>query len=322
MSKKKLNQVLPSPFDNRDYPVSAVMDFSAKASQVPADFEVWQPPIEDQGSTGNCVAQVCANIMECIDYQETNTHDDYSVGFVYGSEYNTIQTAGMYPREACKILLKEGDIYRSLWECLEENPSCRNKRSKIPDSVRSRAKKISAYVRLQSKEEIKAFIYKYRLPVLIVAKAADYEYGENLSGYHATTCYGWESRESFYKTHDITEDYRELKYTNSWGEWLWYAPDFTGRGNISFDKITEAWGFVPMENKKLTDINGHWAEQDITDGQALGLFNGYEDNTFQPNKEVTRAEMATITMREHRLQEQEIKRLERRLEVLEKILRV
>lgn len=43
-----------------------------------------------------------------------------------------------------------------------------------------------------------------------------------------------------------------------------------------------------------TDTKGHWAEKTITAWQEKGLISGYQDGTFKPNKQVTRAEFIHI----------------------------
>ncbi len=45
---------------------------------------------------------------------------------------------------------------------------------------------------------------------------------------------------------------------------------------------------------KLTDIEGHWAKEYIEYGVEKGYINGYTDNTFKPNKTVTRAEFSKM----------------------------
>ena len=44
----------------------------------------------------------------------------------------------------------------------------------------------------------------------------------------------------------------------------------------------------------FTDISGHWAEEYIQSAVAKGWINGYEDGTFKPDKNITRAEAMTI----------------------------
>lgn len=280
----RASNVLPSPADDRDYPVTAALDISSDA--IPADFEVWQPPTFEDQKAGNCVAQALANIMECIEYQQTGQHKEYSVGYIYGTPLNTVETNGMYPREAVKALLKEGDVLRSVWECDDENPMCRIKRGELPPEVHQLADKISAFVRLNTKEEMQRYMMRYKLPVLIVAPMSAYWFGDGL---HATACYGWLSKETFDKYYNYAE-YRDLRYTNSWGE-------FMGRGVIESKQITEMWGVIPMENFKPSDIEGHWAEKDIIYLVDKGFIKGYEDGTVRPNQPITRAEVFTLIAR-------------------------
>ena len=48
---------------------------------------------------------------------------------------------------------------------------------------------------------------------------------------------------------------------------------------------------------KFTDIAGHWAQNNINAIAAKGWIKGYEDSTFAPNKNITRAEAVTIINR-------------------------
>ncbi len=47
----------------------------------------------------------------------------------------------------------------------------------------------------------------------------------------------------------------------------------------------------------FTDIEGHWAENQINDWAQKGLASGYSDGTFRPGNEVTRAEFVSLTNR-------------------------
>lgn len=54
---------------------------------------------------------------------------------------------------------------------------------------------------------------------------------------------------------------------------------------------------VAVGSSDFTDISGHWAESYIERAVILGWVKGYEDKTFRPDKEITRAEAMTLTNR-------------------------
>ena len=59
-----------------------------------------------------------------------------------------------------------------------------------------------------------------------------------------------------------------------------------------------------QEELNLTDIAGHWAEDNIKELVALGAVNGYPDGTFRPNDIITRAEFAVILVKALKLEPQ------------------
>jgi hypothetical protein len=48
---------------------------------------------------------------------------------------------------------------------------------------------------------------------------------------------------------------------------------------------------------RFSDVIGHWAADDIVKCVEVGLIKGYPDGTFRPEKQVTRAELATVLAR-------------------------
>ena len=274
MKKNEKSAVILSPKDDRDFVVGSKVDVSAS---FPKAFQVWQPPVEDQGDTGNCVAQTLANIYETWEHNTGKPHRDWSVGYIYGMSDHY----GMMPRNACEIVCKDGDVLRNIWENFSENPKCYNARQAVSELIKTQAVKMAEYVNLGTLPEVKAFIVKYKLPVMMIAKGK--HYSAFCSGYHATACYGW-------------NDKNELLYTNSWGTGGAYGD---GKGKMTFQKTEELWGIIPMETnkKEFTDIKGHWAEKLINLMAKKGIANGYPDGTFQPNKPVTRAEVTAMFAR-------------------------
>ena len=56
--------------------------------------------------------------------------------------------------------------------------------------------------------------------------------------------------------------------------------------------LTMLWSAVSAA--PLSDIQGHWAEENITRWVEAGKLGGYEDGTFRPDNNITRAEFANI----------------------------
>lgn len=53
---------------------------------------------------------------------------------------------------------------------------------------------------------------------------------------------------------------------------------------------------------EISDINGHWAEKDITKLIENGAVSGFSDGTFRPNNTITRAEFVKVIVRMFDLQ--------------------
>lgn len=267
-----------SPPDPRDWKCSAAMEVAGV--ELPAAFSVWQPPVENQLSTGNCVAQALANIMEVHEYNKTGVHKDHSVGWIYGNRAPDQVFKGMVVRDACAALCKDGDIPRSTWECLDEMPDCYTKRELVKNDTAPYAKKMGAYISLNTLDECKMFMFKYKLPIAISAYTKEFTpFGGD--GGHCVACYGWDA--SGY-----------LLYTNSWGTGGWVG---TGKGKIKFDVLQEAWGMVPSEINFPDVTEDKWYYTPVLEAARDGIIVGHEDGKFSPNDSLTRAELAVIWSR-------------------------
>ncbi|WP_307607015.1 S-layer homology domain-containing protein [Paenibacillus sp. V4I9] len=54
----------------------------------------------------------------------------------------------------------------------------------------------------------------------------------------------------------------------------------------------------PQTNEAdFADIKGHWSEANVRELVKLGAINGYADNTFKPNANITRAEFVTVIVK-------------------------
>lgn len=52
------------------------------------------------------------------------------------------------------------------------------------------------------------------------------------------------------------------------------------------------------ERPSFSDMTGHWAEEDVVRAAELGLIGGYQDGTFKPDNDLTRAQFVTILYRQ------------------------
>ena len=68
-------------------------------------------------------------------------------------------------------------------------------------------------------------------------------------------------------------------------------------GSASGDLDRETGAETASEAPSFPDIKGHWAEKSIRRAAELGLIKGYEDGTFRPNMNITRAQFVTLLYR-------------------------
>jgi len=138
------------------------------------------------------------------------------------------------------------------------------------------ADKIQGYVQLRSGREIKEFIYKYKLPVIVTGQTAELFGIDSYTGSHAVVCYGWKGL--------------KLKIHNSWGKRHEYTL-------VDFSDTNERWGLIPLE-KDFTDIQSdRWSAEAINEAAYDGIIMGYPDGTFKPEQSLSREEMAVIYQR-------------------------
>ncbi len=75
-----------------------------------------------------------------------------------------------------------------------------------------------------------------------------------------------------------------------------------GPGKENSDIVTFIYKVIDdepgtSEGIRLSDITGHWAQDDIKKLVASGVISGYPDNSFKPDNNITRAEFTTILMK-------------------------
>lgn len=102
---------------------------------------------------------------------------------------------------------------------------------------------------------------------------------------------------------DVTEDawyYEAVKYVYENGLMIGTADD-TFAPNSTLSRAMVAQILYNLEGQPtadgestFTDASGHWAANAIAWAQETGVVSGYENNTFRPNRAVTREELAQM----------------------------
>ena len=57
------------------------------------------------------------------------------------------------------------------------------------------------------------------------------------------------------------------------------------------------YGTTAGRSSHFADVDAHWAEDFISAAEAIGFVDGYEDDTFRPDRLITRAETMKIVNR-------------------------
>ena len=151
---------LISKFDARDYKITV------DAQTFPATFELTDlPDVKNQRSISSCVAHVIAAIAEYFYYKEHGTKVRMSTDFIYGNQYTLTgrQGKGMYPRDACKILMKYGDCRWSVLPTNTEMPACIDKIEKLTDDELNGAleQRVKSYAKCSTDAAMKYALTKY-----------------------------------------------------------------------------------------------------------------------------------------------------------------
>ena len=236
-------QVVKSPYDARDYTISADKELPEKYS-LPAKV-----PVKNQGTKPTCVAHALASLVEYHNkVQNDNNYRAFSTEFIYGTrDIGYYVGDGMAIRDALKTIQKYGDPYKT--DCPGNNDVAKAMETinaKV-DAYRELAypHRISTYYKVNNEDEIKTALYKHG-PVVVSMNTYEgatiendiYTYDKNAkSGRHCVLLYGW--------------DERGWLVQNSWG--TLYAGD--GRFVIPYDyKFNEAWGVTDDINSPEVNV--------------------------------------------------------------------
>lgn len=257
--------------------------------------------LKDQGTVGACVAEVIAQIAENWYTKETNEPSEMSEGFIYGAyrEDNSI-SVGLVVSKAMDLWTSIGTLPKEYFDILVEMPEIKKMVAKIPElkEIASRYR-LKGYVAINHADRdkkdmcIKDALTKYQYGLVAVSTKGFQE------GSHCIQLTGWDDKKGKYK------------FKNSWGEK--YGDN--GFGSIDKSKINQVYLplfediTLPFEDVKETD----WFFKDVKDMYFPGIIKGITATTFEPNKNLTRAEAVALINRVY-------KEMDRNNDILNKVI--
>lgn len=266
---------------------SSILDycgtFRTTDTELPNSFTLDEkdiPDVRNQGHVSSCVAFAITNIMQVLNQKETGDREKFSAGYVYGKcRKETATQEGMYTSSALDYLIQTGSCFEEFFPINEEMPEIAQKVKSRPDLDKLakpyRIKGYEVYAQADRNirlKKIKSALYKYSTPIL---GTTDY-FGDG----HAICIIGYD---------DETEEFTIL---NSWGtEW-----GDNGIGFVPYEDMGRGYLLVDEKNDILmpfTDVSrDRWYYKAVQHAYNAGFMNGTSSNTFEPDKAVTRAELA------------------------------
>lgn len=263
----------------RDYDYETLC--GSVGTEFPTEYEIPREntgTLKDQGNVGACVAEVIAQIAESF-YSE-----EMSEGFIYGEFRNEsmkkARNGGLSASLAMDFWRKLGTLPKKYFDILEEMPEMSQITARFPEFQELAAKyKLGGYVTINYNKQkkdlaIKDALTKYNRGLVCVSD--DYFPG----GSHCIVLTGWNDKNETYK------------FKNSWG---------VNYGDKGFSEIPKnevdicylpLFEEVTMPFKDVTEDK--WFYNDVKAVYMAGLMKGVSEDTFAPDKPITRAEMAAF----------------------------
>ena len=242
--KTNICNIMPSPFDARDWQYEGLVLKSENQPKLPKKFLCNHlRPVKDQKQRGTCVAMTLSCVKE---YQETiDNHKLANVLFSPESVYYYRQPEeGMYPRNAMKILKEKGMCLENTFPYFQyKDPS------KIPKRAVEEASYfiLKSYARVNTQNGAKSSLLNYG-PLLIAFPYYNNGLPEfwrkidadtKMGGGHAVAIVGWNSDGFILR--------------NSWGK------KWNGDGHVIYPYSDwgshwEIWSCVDLESNYMPDL--------------------------------------------------------------------
>ena len=235
---------------------------------------------KDQKHIGACVAMTISSIAEAYWNKTLGVKQEHSEGYIYGRlRADASKGYGMIISTALEKWKEIGTVPKYCYDILIEMPEMKEEVLKHKEELDEIAKqyRLSGFVRLRDNststrdQQIKDALLKYGYGLLMASNG------------HCTQIVGWDDEKDVYIYKDsYGSDVGDNGYKNkrkSSVDQVWLP---------IFEPIT-----LPFEDVKESD----WFYKDVQNVYLSGIMKGTSETTFSPNKNLTRAEAATLINR-------------------------
>lgn len=287
----------PSPIDERDYKfamLGGAAPVEPYQSTVPIG-EVW-----NQGTSSQCGGCAGSTYRREREYVQNGHDDRFSHTYIYGMDSYTGE--GMYGRNLASILCR-GVPHEQPWEAWNTKPQAQTvvdvHKSKLADECHTY--RASSYYFCTTWTEILNAIRTCNGCVIMVPCYSNWtapykgiigkDFG-SLWGYHFIF-----AKDYVQKSNGA---YR-IRFVNSWGD-SW-GDKGCGYLDTDVNKFREAFAIVDNvdEVKKMLNFKDvskdAWYKESVDKAVEYGLMDGTDPGMFEPDKPLTRAQAAAISVR-------------------------
>ena len=227
--------------------------------------------VKNQGATNSCCGCAMATIAEYIWEKE------FSEGWSY-AKFRTHSGEGLYMQKALDMWKKIGALPAADFGALCEMPEIRELAEKHPELLEIAAKyKIRGYAGLNYalRDKRDKAIKQALMSGIPVLAAITY-----MGGGHAVALDGWDDKKDCYTIQN--------SYGRGWGE--------NGYGEIKKSALNDVYAILCDEpTLPFEDVSpDRWSYSAIKHMYMSGLLKGVSDTSFEPERAVTREELAAV----------------------------
>ena len=253
---------IPSPVDERDFKYSLMKEPVA----LPSEYSLPEWAVNNQNPYGSCVGQAASAIKDYQETKERRVDFDSSPLYVYShcKKNDGLKEAGTYPREAMKVLLKNGICTEKTFPHSLMTNDVKPPTPPAAADAEASAYRVASYAQVYSIQDIKQAIYQDG-PVLAAfnwyqsmsspeSGFIPMPYGNYLGG-HAIAITGWHD----FLTRNYSQKYKgETMFTgffrirNSWGAawglggYAWIPYKMITDTAVDVRPLMEAWTTVDI----------------------------------------------------------------------------